>query len=149
LLAEVKRPSVDGYFSILVDTMIGYWLPAWSLNSSTKQVTWILHELRSYLSYKEPYFQPFFWRNHNGTEVDIVFEGKKYFYALEIKANKTWKSEFNKGLNSFKERFYRQLRQSKPLKLIGIYTGDRKAKISDKDIYPVNEFLKILWASDI
>lgn len=181
--AEVKRPSVDGYFSILVDTMIGTWLPAWSLNSSTKQVehpkfyffdmgivralsgrlpyeltqeekgplleTWLIHELRAYLSYKELHYKLFFWRNHNGTEVDIVFEGKKYFFALEIKANKNWKPEFKKGLRSFKDRFDRQPGQPKPVKLIGIYTGDRKAKHDDIEIYPVYEFLKFLWSSEL
>lgn len=74
----------------------------------------------------------FFWRNHNGTEVDIVFEGKNFFYALEIKANKTWKSEFNKGLNSFKERFETQLGNSKPLRLIGIYTTIQKQRSMTK-----------------
>lgn len=181
--AEVKRPSVDGYFSVLIDTLIGYWLPAWSINSSTKQVdhpkfyffdtgvvralagrlpydmtseekgplleTWILHELRCLILYNELYYQLFFWRNHNGQEVDIVFEGKKFFYAIEIKAAPNWKPEFNKGLNSFKDKFVQQKSVKKPLKRMGIYTGERKAKIGDIEVFPVHDFLDFLWSSDL
>lgn len=182
--AEVKRPSVDGYFSILVDTLIGYWLPAWSLNSSTKQVehpkfyffdtgvvraisgrlpysaspeelgilleTWMLHELRSYLSYNEMYYELYFWRNHNGMEVDIVFEGAEYFIAIEIKANSIWKTEFNKGLNAFKERYDLSAdKHKKALKRIGIYQGEKKSKHQDIEIFPVNEFLKELWRGNL
>jgi uncharacterized protein len=27
--AAVARPTVQGYFEVLVDTLIGFWLPAW------------------------------------------------------------------------------------------------------------------------
>jgi len=37
--AAVARGTVQNYFDILVDTLIGYWLPAWKLKEATKQVT--------------------------------------------------------------------------------------------------------------
>ena len=36
--AGVSRSTVQGHFEILVDTLIGFWLPAWKLKSATKQV---------------------------------------------------------------------------------------------------------------
>ena len=36
--AQVARQTVEGYFEILVDTLIGAWLPAWKLKRATKQL---------------------------------------------------------------------------------------------------------------
>ena len=36
--AAVSRSTVQNYFEILIDTLIGNWLPAWKLKRSTKQV---------------------------------------------------------------------------------------------------------------
>jgi predicted AAA+ superfamily ATPase len=36
--AQVARQTVQGYFEILIDTLMGFWLPAWRLKSATKQV---------------------------------------------------------------------------------------------------------------
>lgn len=35
----VARRTVQNHFDILVDTLLGYWLPAWKLKSANKQVT--------------------------------------------------------------------------------------------------------------
>ncbi len=36
--AAVARPTVQGYFDILVDTMIGVWLPAWRPRAKIKEI---------------------------------------------------------------------------------------------------------------
>ncbi|OGR74935.1 MAG: hypothetical protein A2X40_02960 [Elusimicrobia bacterium GWC2_65_9] len=36
--AQVARQTVEGYFDILTDTLLGAWLPAWKLKRATKQV---------------------------------------------------------------------------------------------------------------
>jgi predicted AAA+ superfamily ATPase len=36
--AAVARPTVQGYFSTLVDTLIGFWLPAWRRRAKVKEV---------------------------------------------------------------------------------------------------------------
>jgi predicted AAA+ superfamily ATPase len=36
--AAVARPTVQGYFEILVDTLIGFWLPAWRPRAKVKEV---------------------------------------------------------------------------------------------------------------
>ena len=37
--AAVSRQTVQNYFEILVDTLLGYWVPAWKLRRATKQVS--------------------------------------------------------------------------------------------------------------
>jgi uncharacterized protein len=36
--AAVARPTVQGYFDVLVDTLIGFWLPAWQRKAKVKEV---------------------------------------------------------------------------------------------------------------
>ncbi len=36
--AAVARPTVQGYFAALVDTLIGFWLPAWRRHAKVKEV---------------------------------------------------------------------------------------------------------------
>jgi predicted AAA+ superfamily ATPase len=36
--AAVARPTVQGYFATLVDTLIGFWLPAWRKRAKVKEV---------------------------------------------------------------------------------------------------------------
>ncbi len=36
--AAVARPTVQGYFETLVDTLIGVWLPAWRRGAKVKEV---------------------------------------------------------------------------------------------------------------
>lgn len=36
--AAVARPTVQGYFQVLVDTLIGFWLPAWQRRAKVKEV---------------------------------------------------------------------------------------------------------------
>jgi predicted AAA+ superfamily ATPase len=36
--AAVARPTVQGYFDVLTDTLIGFWLPAWQRRAKVKEV---------------------------------------------------------------------------------------------------------------
>lgn len=36
--AAVARPTVQGYFALLIDTLIGFWLPAWRKRARAKEV---------------------------------------------------------------------------------------------------------------
>ncbi len=37
--AAVARQTVQGYFDILIDTLVGFWLHPWKLKRTTKQVS--------------------------------------------------------------------------------------------------------------
>jgi predicted AAA+ superfamily ATPase len=36
--AAVARPTVQGYFATLIDTLVGVWLPAWRRRAKVKEV---------------------------------------------------------------------------------------------------------------
>jgi predicted AAA+ superfamily ATPase len=176
--AGVSRQTVQGYFEILVDTLLGYWLPAWKLKSATKQVqhgkffffdsgiartltgrlpypptpeelgplleTFILHELRAYLSYTSRNYALHFWRTYDGTEVDVLCETVDGFVAIEIKATSRWDTRYNRGLH----RIRRELGPDRTT-CYGLFLGERPASWDEIRVMPVLDFLKRLWAGQV
>jgi predicted AAA+ superfamily ATPase len=176
--AQVARQTVQGYFEILEDTLLGYWLEAWKLKRSTKQVahpkfyffdqgivralserlpysptpeelgtlfeTFILNEVRAYLSYSGKRYPIFFWSSHDQVEVDLFLETQQGFVALEIKSSIRWDKKYNKGLHRIREEIGK-----KRLKTYGIYPGEREALIDEVEVLPFRVFLKRLWGGDI
>jgi uncharacterized protein len=176
--ASVGRPTVQNYFDILVDTLIGYWVPAWKLKQSTRQITHpkfylfdpgvaralsgrlpypptqeelgplfenlIFNEITAYLDYHNLRYQPYFWRNYEGTEVDFLCETGSGFVALEMKAAREWRKPYNRGL----ERIQSDM-GSAAVKTYGVYRGVRKMEIGGIIIFPVEEFLSSLWEGRI
>lgn len=176
--AMVNRLTVQGYFEILIDTLIGYWLEPWRLKRSTKQVahpkfyffdpgvvralsgrlpypplpeelgvlmeTFILNEVRAYISYQKLYYPVHFWSSHDQVEVDLFCETKKGFVAIEIKSSVTWQNKFNKGLKRIRD----EIGKSK-VECLGVYLGERRALVDGVTVLPLKEFLKRLWAGDL
>ncbi len=176
--AGISRHTVQSHFEILVDTLIGHWLPAWKLKSATKQVqhskfyffdsgvaralsgrlpypptqeelgplleTFILHELRAYLSYTGRHYIPHYWRTYDGVEVDLLCETTKGYTAIEIKAASRWEKRFNRGLHRLRQDLGRDKTQC-----YGVYLGDREALWDDIHILPATDFLQRLWDGQI
>ncbi len=176
--AGVSRHTVQNHFEILVDTLLGFWLPAWKLKSTTKQVqhskffffdcgvaraltgrlpypptpeemgplleTFILHELRSYLSYTGRNYALHFWRTYDGTEVDVLCETATGFVAVEIKTSARWEKRFNRGLHRIREELGAGNTTS-----YGVYLGERPALWDDIHVLPVLDFLKRLWDGQV
>ena len=177
-VAQVARQTVEGYFQILVDTLIGYWLPAWKLKRATKQIshpkfyffdagvtralsgrisypptgeekgflfeTWILHEIRAFLSYHELDYPLYYWSSPDLVEVDLLLEVREGFFALEIKSTPYWEKSFNRGLSRIREEL-----KEKKVKVQGVYCGDRATHSEDISVLPVLEFLKKLWTGQL
>lgn len=170
--AQVARQTVQGYFEVLVDTLLGFWLPAWKLKRATKLVahpkfyffdagvaraltrrlayeptpeelgtlfeTWLLHELRAFLSYSGLSYPPHYFRTHDGVEVDLLLETRKGFLALEFKSTKDWRSSWNAG--------FRRLREEIPhVRCVGVFAGSRRQKGGGFEIWPYAQFLAELW----
>lgn len=176
--AAVNRTTVQNYFEILIDTLIGYWIPAWKLKRSTKQIShpkfylfdtgvarvltgrlpypptqeelgplfenMLFNEIKAYLSYRNLGYQLYFWRNYDGTEVDLLCETRNGFVAIEMKASSSWQKRFNRGLN----RIQIELSPGK-VQCYGIYRGQRSAKFDNINILPAAHFLKELWEGNI
>ena len=176
--AGISRHTVKSHFEILVDTLLGYWLPAWKLKPGTKQVrqskffffdcgvaraltgrlpypptseelgplleTFVLHELRAYLSYSGRNYALRFWRTYDGVEVDVLCETAHGFVAIEIKATSRWQKRFNRGLHRVREELGPDRTTCH-----GVYLGERPALWDDVQVVPVLEFLKRLWNGDV
>lgn len=174
--AQVARPTVQGYFEVLVDTLLGTWLHAWKLKRAAKLVahpkfyffdagvaralagrvaypptreemgaiveTYLLHEVRAFLSYTERDYPLFFFRTHDDVEVDLIFESARGVVALELKASPTWRNEFNKGFNRVRSEI-------SGVRCIGVYTGERKLVQNDVVILPYAQFLEQMWAEKL
>ena len=174
--AAVARQTVQSYFEILVDTLLGRWLHAWKLKRATKLVghpkfyffdagvaralsgrlpyspateemgaileTYVLHEVSAFLSYSERDYPLYFFRTHDDVEVDLLFEAADGLVAIEIKASRTWRGEFQKG--------FRRITSELPnVRCIGVYTGDRRLVHDDVTVYPYGQFLEALWEEKV
>ncbi len=176
--AQVSRHTVQGFFEILTDTLVGHWLPAWKLKRSVKQVahpkfhlfdagvvrhmagtghtsihpeekgflfeTCLLHEIRAYLHYTELEYPLFYWRTHDGAEVDLVVETRDGLLAIEMKCSDRWDPRFERGLLRF-----RGSQEDKKVRCLGVYTGDRPLLSNDIRVLPWKGFLRGLWEGAI
>jgi len=176
--AQVARQTVQGYFDILIDTLLGFWLPTWKLKPGVKQVshpkfyffdagvcralsgrlpfpplpeekgalfeTWILHEIRAYLSYSDLHYPVYYWSSHDQVEVDVFLETTKGFVAIELKSTLEWQKSFNLGLIRMKEELPRH-----SVTTIGVYCGKRAMEYEGIQVFPYAEFLKKLWAGEM
>ena len=176
--AGVSRATVNNHFDLLIDTLIGFWLPPWKLKAANKQVshskfylfdcgvaralserlpypvgdeergslleTLILGEMRAHLAYTGLRYPLHFWRNHNGTEVDVIAETVAGYTAVEIKASQRWERRFNRGLHLMRT----QLGADKT-RCFGVYLGEREALVDDVRVLPAKEFLKRMWEGSV
>ena len=174
----IDRRTVQSHFSILTDTLIGYWLPAWKLKPATRQMqqskfyffdggvvralagrlpypptpeergplleTFVLNELRAFLSYSGRHYRPHYWRSYDGAEVDVLCETPTGFVAIEIKSAARWDRRFNRGLHRVRQHL-----DPRETTCYGVYLGQRAALWDDVRVLPVLDFLKRLWSGEI
>ena len=174
----IDRRTVQSHFSILTDTLIGYWLPAWKLKPATRQMqqskfyffdggvvralagrlpypptpeergplleTFVLNELRAFLSYSGRHYRPHYWRSYDGAEVDVLCETPTGFVAIAIKSAARWDRRFNRGLHRVRQHLDRH-----QTTCYGVYLGQRAALWDEVRVLPVLDFLKRLWNGEI
>lgn len=176
--AMVNRLTVQGYFEILVDTLIGFWLNPWKLKRATKQIshpkfyffdpgivralsgrlpypalpeeggplmeTFLLNEIRAYISYEKLHYPLYFWSSHDQVEVDFFCETQKGFVAIEVKSASVWDKKFNKGLRRLRDETGKN-----KVQCIGVYLGKRPLLLDGIKVFPLIDFLKRLWEGKI
>lgn len=172
--AAVARQTVEGFFEILQDTLLGDWLHPWKLKRATKQIahpkfylfdpgiaralsgrlpypptseeagplleTFLLNELKAFLSYSGLFYPLYFWSSHDQVEVDFFVETQKGFVAIECKSAEKWDGRFGKGLRRIGEEF-----KKNKVRGVGVYMGARKLLQDGIEIFPFETFLKALW----
>lgn len=176
--AQIVRQTVTGFFEVLIDTLMGFFLPAWKLKGANRQVghskfyffdvgvvralstrlpyppspeemgslleTWIINEFRAAIDYQSKGYQLHYWRDYQGSEVDLICETTHGHLAIEIKSSKIWKPQFSKGLHKFRE-----ILKSKKLRTIGIYLGEQEFYDEQIEVMTVKTFLKQLWNGEL
>jgi len=176
--ALVARQTAQDYFQVLVDTLIGFLVPAWKAKRAVKQVahskfflfdcgvarhmgglghlavhpeergalfeTYLLHEIRAFLHYRELDYPLFFYRTRAGLEVDLIVETRDGLVALEMKSGIRWERKDGAGLREFSA-----LHAPGKVQAMGVYAGPRQLVDGPFTVYPWSEFLQILWEGKI
>ena len=174
----VNRTTVQNYFEILVDTLIGYWIQAWKLKRQTKQIshpkfylfdTGVARALSGRLPYPptQEELGPLF-ENMMFNEIKAYLSYKKLRYQLYFWRNydgmevdllcetkNSYVAIEMKASREWQKRFNRGLNRIQieltpnKVKCYGIYRGDRPARFDNVDVLPVMHFLKMLWDGNI
>ena len=176
--AAVSRQTVQNYFSILVDTLIGYWVEPWKLKRRTKQVqhpkfylfdSGVARALSGRIAYPaSPEEQGHLLETMLLNEIRSFLSYSKRPYKIHFWRNydgievdflcETTEgfvaAEF-KASDRWDKRFGRGLQRMRAelgtrlVKCYGVYLGDRSALWDDVHILPVRDFLKELWDGTI
>lgn len=176
--ASVARSTVQNYFDILDDTLLGHWLEPWKLKRATKQVshpkfylfdTGVARALSGRLPYPptpeelgfllETFvineFRAFL--SYNRLRYNINFwrnyDGQEVDLLCETRTGFV-AIEF-KAARVWQRRFSGGLRRlraelaPRPVATYGVFMGDRAAAYDDDLILPAADFLKRLWNGDV
>ena len=176
--AKVARPTVQGYFQVLVDTLLGDWLPAWKLKAATKEVAhpkffFFDSGVARVASGRLPYDLN---SEERGFQFETyIFHELKAYMAFSEKHYKLhyWRTHDNdevdfvfedkKGfvaieckssdewLNSYNGglKILGQKLETKNIRLYGVYLGEREIDVNGIRIFPVKSFLENLWSGKI
>ena len=171
----VAAKTVKSYFQILEDTLLGYHVFPYARKTkrsvltrmpkfylfdvgvagqlSRRQITseqglefgsafehFILMELKAHSSYSTVNYDIHFWRTKAGLEVDFILDRGRL--AIEVKAKSIIRNQDLRPLKAFYE-------EHKPQRSILIYTGERKMKMGNIEVYPYRDFLQELWSSEL
>lgn len=176
--AGVARSTVQNYFEIISDTLLGYWVEPWKLKRATKQVahpkfylfdTGVTRALSGRLPYPPsqeetgPLLETYLFH-----EIRSFLGYSKLRYNLHF-----WRSHDGtevdllcetregyvaiemKAAMQWQRRFSGGLHRLRgelsptPVKTYGVYLGERRALLDDVLLLPTAEFLRMLWNGDI
>lgn len=176
--AGVARQTVQGYFEILIDTLIGFWIEPWKLKRTTKQVSHpkfyffdsgVVRALSGRLPYPAtpeesgPLFECFIINEIRAflhyTELDYPL----YFWRSQSGVEVDILLETAKGYVALElkngtrwdKRFNRGMhRLSEELgknivACFGVFMGERQLTIDNVMVYPALDFLRRLWSGEI
>jgi predicted AAA+ superfamily ATPase len=104
--------------------------------------TWVLHELRATMAYRNLGGELRYWRTPSGSEVDFIWTRGARTVGIEVKAASAWRKGFGGALKSLvADRIVRSG--------IGVYTGTSELKDGPLRVLPLMTFLKELTAGGI
>jgi predicted AAA+ superfamily ATPase len=176
--AAVSRQTVQNYFGVLVDTLIGYWIEPWKLKRRTKQVqhskfyffdSGVVRALSGRIAYpasheeRGPLLETLLlneiraYLSYSKRPYRIHFwrnyDGVEVDFLCETSEGFV-AAEF-KASERWDKRFNRGLQRMRAelgeqlVRRYGVYLGDRAAVWDDVYIFPVEDFLERLWDGDV
>lgn len=101
--------------------------------------TWIHHELRTYLDYRNPDGELSFWRSKSGFEVDFILDDA---VAIEAKAKSPLGARDLRGLRALREEHLLR-------RYIAVCLEDVPRTVDGIEVLPWRHFLDQLWAGDV
>ena len=176
--ASVARTTVQTYFDILIDTLIGYWIPAWQLKRSTRQYTQpklylfdtgVARALSGRLPYPPtneeagPLFETMLF---NEIRTYLSYNGLRYqpyywrsYDGSEVDLLCETRDGFvaieMKSTTRWEKRYNGGLIRMRgdflpsDVTCYGVYCGDRLSNVGGIDVLPVRVFLEHLWKGEI
>ncbi len=172
--AAVSRQTVQNYFNVLVDTLIGFWIEPWKLKRRTKQVqhpkfylfdSGVSRALSGRIAYPPtqeesgPLLETlllneirsylFYSKLHYGIHFWRSYDGVEVDFLCET--SKGFVAAEFKASARWVKRFNRGLHRMQSelgerlIESYGVYLGDRAALWDNVHVLPVREFLKRLW----
>jgi predicted AAA+ superfamily ATPase len=174
--AAVSRETTRGYFEILVDTLVGDWLPAYRPRAKVKEVAlpkfywfdpgvlhaaaggfdqplpsdWdgvllehlVLHEIRSFMHYHGVKGTLGYWATPSGSEVDFVWWRGSSMVAIEVKASRRYRREFQAGISALQAA-------GAAVRSFIVYRGDIELDVDGTRVLPLEIFLRRLHAGEV
>jgi predicted AAA+ superfamily ATPase len=183
--AQVKRSTIDHYYGILEDTLMGSYVEPFCPGFKSKEVkhakfylfdpgvvraaagllnqslesdylgfmleTFLLGQIRSYLSFNQKFFPVFHYSLSGSYDVDFVVMTRKpvmkspgSFVNIEAKYSPRFRSEWVKSLNDF-------AKTCKAHKMTShiVYTGKDRMEVEGVQVWPVQKFLESLFSGQI
>lgn len=176
--SAVGRTTVQNYFDILVDTLIGFWVPAWKLKTATKQVkhpkfflfdTGVARALSGRLPYPPtqeemgPLLETMVFTEIKAFLAYRKLNYKLYFWSnydgtevdLLCESQEGFVAVEIKAAREWQRKFNRGLnliqRELAPHRVAsyGIYRGEREVHFDNTSILPLKNFLQSLWSGGI
>jgi uncharacterized protein len=175
--ASVGRTTVQNYFDILVDTLIGYWVPPWKLKRATKQVshpkfylfdTGVARTLSGRLPYPPtneelgPLFENLIFNEIKAYLSYNKLRYKPFFWRTYDGTEVDFLCETTEGFVAVecKTALTWQKRHSRglvrlqeelptPTRCFGVFRGSRRTSAGDILVLPAEEFLSMLWNGEI
>ncbi len=176
--AAVSRSTVQNYFEILIDTLIGAWLPAWKLKRATKQVAHpkfylfdcgVARALSGRIAYPPS-------PEERGSLLETLLTGEVRAYVAYEKLRYPlhyWRTHDGvevdllcetgdgfvavemKASKRWDRRYNRGLIRLREelgadrVTCYGVYEGERPASWGDVQVLPALEFLQLLWNGEV
>jgi uncharacterized protein len=174
--AQIARQTVQGYFDVVVDTLLGRWLPAFKLKRATKLTSHpkffffdagVARVLSGRLPYKPtPEEFGFLFETYLLHELSAYLGYRDLDYPLSyfrthdaVEVDLLLETqrghlalEFkstSEWKNSYMSGFNRIRSELKDVHCIGIYAGTHVRKVDGIEVLPYELFLQRLWADDI